>query len=525
MKGKPVTDPAILAELNGTSDSGTPVTDPELLAQLNSEDSGFDVPAPVKLGAKMATLPGRGMRGIGVGLEQLMLHPTQPASALNQAAQAVQPGFSPGPGQRLGSFASGFADPINLAMNAVVPGGSILKSVGSGAAMGLGSNLLDQASQGNIRPADAAISTVGGGIAGAGAHTIASTAAKFLEKAPTVFSKFGMAKAAIQRFIDNPLIMENAPVGAEANAANVRAKSADVTGALDDLVQGKTDVYDALAKLTGTKKTVPELEKFKAIPPDKIESTVQGLNKWIEVRKTSLAAAKAAGKYTEEQMAELDKRLTAPVIKTIFDIRSSIGKWMESPGIPDQVKKGLTLRRHEINSLLETMPGGELFRSADKHAAQIMQVYEMLSENLDKNKPGKTIKWLTDTFSGKHPDSSDNLMHLAAMEKLSGHPVVDEMWNALTKAQFSQPLAGNMIKRSLAGASPFLISAMMRIAGIPFQLSLPMAAGLTTAAQSPAFVGGMIRGAQKAEPYMQAAGKGMAVTGLNALRQLMNQQH
>lgn len=40
---KPVTDPALLAELNGTPSAGSPVTDPALLALLNS-DAPADVP-------------------------------------------------------------------------------------------------------------------------------------------------------------------------------------------------------------------------------------------------------------------------------------------------------------------------------------------------------------------------------------------------------------------------------------------------------------------------------------------------
>lgn len=52
-------------------------------------------PGLMQQAAQLGTMPFRGYRGVGVGLENLVAHPTQPAAALNRAAQATQQGFKP----------------------------------------------------------------------------------------------------------------------------------------------------------------------------------------------------------------------------------------------------------------------------------------------------------------------------------------------------------------------------------------------------------------------------------------------
>src|SRR4051812_33500230 len=100
------------------------------LARRELSRRGIDVPSPIQTAAKAITMPGRGMRGLGVGAERLLAG-DRPQAALQQASDAVQPGFQAGEGQKLGAFAGGFGDPINIAANAVLPGGSFLKSLGS----------------------------------------------------------------------------------------------------------------------------------------------------------------------------------------------------------------------------------------------------------------------------------------------------------------------------------------------------------------------------------------------------------
>lgn len=52
-------------------------------------------PSMLQKTAQTAMMPFRGYRGMAVGLENLMAHPTQPAAALSRAADATQTGFQP----------------------------------------------------------------------------------------------------------------------------------------------------------------------------------------------------------------------------------------------------------------------------------------------------------------------------------------------------------------------------------------------------------------------------------------------
>ncbi len=52
-------------------------------------------PSKLQQGAQLATLPFRGYRGLAVGAENLIAHPTEPAAALQRASEATQTGFQP----------------------------------------------------------------------------------------------------------------------------------------------------------------------------------------------------------------------------------------------------------------------------------------------------------------------------------------------------------------------------------------------------------------------------------------------
>lgn len=93
-------------------------------AETNAGDTGFADKAKRFLGESLS-LPIRGYRGIGVGLERYMLGDS-PSKALERSAAAIEPGYMPREGERLGSAIGTVAPtgPMGVGGAALALGGS-----------------------------------------------------------------------------------------------------------------------------------------------------------------------------------------------------------------------------------------------------------------------------------------------------------------------------------------------------------------------------------------------------------------
>lgn len=98
----------------------------------------------------LLTMPKRGLRGVTVGLENLISHPSQPGNALERAAEAVKPEYVAPGGEKIGSFAGAALDPVTMGLfsagGAPFAAGGLMANIGGGALSGAGGTILDQLS-------------------------------------------------------------------------------------------------------------------------------------------------------------------------------------------------------------------------------------------------------------------------------------------------------------------------------------------------------------------------------------------
>lgn len=227
-------------------------------------------------------------------------------------------------------------------------------------------------------------------------------------------------------------------------------------------------------------------------------------------------------------MEKARQAMTSQAFKTLLHIRQSIDhhvSYKAGQGVPEissTQEGGLKLLRNDVNQMIEQLPGGEVIRDADKRMAAVKEIYGKLQPMMKR--PGDAIDFLRKTFEGESPNAKEDMMALLALEKQTGKPVVNDMFKALTYSHFSQSLAGNKFTRTVAGISPFLLSALGRVAGIPFQESMLGSLALATASQSPKLLGKVLRGAQASAPTFEKSAGPTAVGMLSAIRQRYKDQ-
>lgn len=182
----PVTDPALLEELNGAAPKGKPVTDPALIEQLNAAPSvAGDIAKSGGVGLAKGLIQGAGTLGdvnamVGQGVQWLggklglpapdpsQVGPQSPLAAPTSAAiqnkvEAVT-GKLPEPQTTAGKYASSAGQFVGNPLSYLGPGGVIPK-VASAVTGGLGSEAGRQAAEGT-KYED--IASLAGGLVGAG---------------------------------------------------------------------------------------------------------------------------------------------------------------------------------------------------------------------------------------------------------------------------------------------------------------------------------------------------------------------
>lgn len=491
------------------------------MASPESLPTGFDVPKPIQLGAKLLNMAERTKSSAGAGIEQLLSGKGN-AGAVASFMKGMA-GSPAAPGERMGSFIGGLGSPMNLAAQAL-PGGTLAKAMGGGALISGGSDLLNQAEQGNIDPSKSIIPTALGAGLGGVVHGIASTPKAFLKEIPGIMEEgTGVPKAATDIFMQNPGIEKGGPATSEGVIQNTKDAVGGVRGALADLMSSSKKNWNNAADQSNIQMTAAERAYSGKWTPEQISDAVEGKpTKVPGVREPGLTTLVNVLSQGDPSKPGIKKSQT-DLLKTLYLVRGKISDHFKSfpLGIGETAstqQSALGEYRTQINNLIEKLPGSDVLRSADAVRAGAKDIAAKLGSKLDR--PGDALDFLKKTFAMADSNSEEDMTNLRALEKASGKPIIDDLFKALTKAHFSPALAGNMVKRSFLGISPFLASAGLRVAGLPFQFSLPVAAALTTAGRSAPFMGKLIRGAQAAEPYAMPAARATAVAGIAALRKM-----
>lgn len=507
-------------ELAGIMHQEGAISDQEYSGFAAPQSPGFDVPQPVQKTASFLGALDRAPSALGAAKEQLLLGKGNAAAVASFMKSMA--GSPPAEGEKMGSFIGSLGSPSNLA-GTMIPGGTAMKAIGSGAAMGGATNLLDQAEMGHIDPMKTLGSTALGGALGFLTNRASTAASDFLGKAPSIIEAIDKTPQNItKRFIGDKNIMQGAPTTAEGMTQNLESKAADIKQALQGVDMSSKANYQVAASRTGVNETPGQRASFKPLPSSEIETDIQRaesmLPKWKQDAEAKIASAQAMG-LPPEQIAQVAGRASSDALKQLLYIRNSISERIGQPDEFGIVKGGLADLRPRVNALIESLPGGDIIRNADGYTSKVTDLHKQLVDSLAT--PNKTLDFVKNIFSSNSGESKDNMRLLVELEKMTGKPIIDPMLKAITQSSFAPALAGNTIKRSIMGITPFLMSGLLRSAGVPFQISLPLSAAIATAGQSPALGGTLIRGAQAAEPYMQAGAKATAVGGLAALRKMM----
>jgi hypothetical protein len=481
----------------------------QLAVNQNHPEGSFNVPPALQGAADIVTMPGRGMRGIGVGLEQMLLGKgIQPA--LQRASAATQPGYQAQPGEKLGSFAGGMLDPLNLAANAVLPGGTLLKSIGGGAMAAAGNSALDQAAQGHVNPGEVGIDAALGGVTGGAVHGIAHGAEGFLKAAPGIFEKISSIPRRATQILERVPGLQKLVSGTEQSLENKTVKIQETLQQMHD------DATAYFQKALRDPKIKADLNNSEKVISGK-DMPVLSIPGAVETMKRTLPMIIQQQKDKPEATA-----ITSDVFKTLLHIRQSIDHWVNyaKGNVPDVgtiQSSGLKGLRQEVQGMIGQLPGGEILLNASSRLHAAKDIFEELQPKLKHT--GDAIEFLKDTFAMKGNNHKENMMKLLALEEITGKPVVQDMFKALTVSHFSPKFAGGVISRAVAGISPFLASALLRAAGLPFQASLILSAAGVTLARSPRLQGVTVKAARDLGPSISKMAKPTATAALAAIRQ------
>lgn len=148
------------------------------------------------------------------------------------------------------------------------------------------------------------------------------------------------------------------------------------------------------------------------------------------------------------------------------------------------------------------------FGNADTLKEQAESAYKNLVSAMET--PGKAEEFLYNTYKGTKPTDKENLMDLLALERMSGKPVINDLFKEFSGREIQKGLAGKTIRSTLGGLSFFVLRAF----GIPPAVSLPVA----LAAQSPKISSMLIPGGLKALEAVGSASRVALPVAVNMLR-------
>lgn len=285
----------------------------------HSESAGL-----LQKAARLIEMPGRGFRGIGVGLERAAAavyhkakgEPTQSLSDIvTRAAQATEPGYEAQTGEKIGALAGKLAGdlPLYVGLAAVTPtmgAGAVGAGIIQGAvAGGVGNAIGQEAESGNIDKAELAFNVAGGAFLGAAAGKVGAVLqARAARKA---------ANAAFEKL--NPLekaqVLQN-----ESRSAALKQELSAVQSSRDSLLTtGKTEAAAALEQ------RATDLQQH-ILDADSYVAAQRGLASMLGKNVASAAEARLAAMTPEQRalhLSELEAAQASGVVKPIPD-QSSI---------------------------------------------------------------------------------------------------------------------------------------------------------------------------------------------------------
>lgn len=518
-----MTDQEIVQKYKGTNPKYSKWDDVTFVSKMRSQrpdlagSSGYPVPPfaqKISGGLQMAE---RTAPSAGAAIQRLVSGGGQ--ADATAAFMKGMAGVPPRPGERTGSFIRGLGSPMNVMANEVLPGGSFLKSAFSGATQGAQSELTNEAAKGRIQPKKVMKEAGWGGASSGILHTAGSTGNAIVENAPALFKRMAKIPERMTTIFRDTPGLENAPPGGRKEIQEgIIDKTKALQGSLGDFKGKASKQYDRVINMLRATQTPKEMVK----PPvhwSQIPAAVSSYPKFISTMK----AAKG-GKLSRED--------TGLLYKNLLTLRRSIGHWVNPSmrSISDGQKKGLMTYKENVQDMLSGLRHGSVLRTADQKWGAAKDIFGELEEKMKGSKPGKNVgdalKFVKDTLEGdfEDPRNVENLHRLLDLEEVTKKPVIDDLFKALTQAKFSENLAGNTISRSIAGASPFLVSALLRVVGLPFQFSLPVGAAMATSSQSPKLLGKILRTSQKFGPEMAHASDSARPMVIKALRRMRGQQ-
>jgi hypothetical protein len=271
----------------------------------------------------------------------------------------------------------------------------------------------------------------------------------------------------------------------------------DVIGALKTAKERAGQIVQAAKEKLGIAKPlqdrVDELPfKAKIAPLEKIVESYKALKQGpaatAGMSEKQLLGMRQAGKLTTEEyvnaIGQLQGALKTKNLSTVdriqelihlrqaIDDRINFAKPMApggAPSIPSEAEGTLRMMAKDVNGMLDQIKEAQPLRSADKVYANARQVYDRLQKAMET--PGKAEEFLYNTYKGDSPTDKENLSALHDLEKISGQPVIKNLFKQFSGREVNKTFALPSIRATMAGLSLFAL----RSFGIPPQVTLPAA--------------------------------------------------
>jgi hypothetical protein len=322
--------------------------------------------------AQMATLPGRGNRALGVGIERILAG-DKPDAVGDAAMRALQPGYAPQDGEKLGAFAGGSADPLFLAAAgglaapaaagaAAMGGGAVAASaLEAGGASAVHNAVTQMAAQGKVDPKDVALAAGLGGATGAGVTAASAAIGRML---PAALEQIRTELNNIQYGIKQGMYKAGIPI--ETGLVPYNVKAAMVRGEISeaDAAAMSVDFFkEAMAKRGAGMYAEPTPGPQMTAPP---EGT-------LEQPAPETPAEAPAADPAQEPVAPDEEPAVQPVTEPSESVLGPYSKFQPAPGsryegqtnvssMLDEVEKGLRVQQQRLEdaqAFLETGRAGD----------------------------------------------------------------------------------------------------------------------------------------------------------------------
>lgn len=435
--------------------------------------------------SQILTTPARGLRGVGVGVQQLA-EGANPADALNRASAAVQPGYVPQPGEKIGSAVGetiGSA-PLAAALTPEFGAASVpalaryaVQALAAGAGGGAFAAINDASEKGRIEPSDV---VVAGGINAI--FPLVRFIPKFINdfmRASTEIPIAGttsLSREALRQYSADPKILEKAAKSAEEinnQVEGMQRSMANYMASVGEKLKKARIKFNIMSPI----ETPIEQQAKEGIASKSFEE----INKEFIDLKNGYRTVKPEGVNLSSPIKQ-EKNVPIPIkerIAGLYDLRYHIDQNNVITGGPDKVIKkigdqtpeemALAARRFDVNKILDDLvkkvPGATDLRETDKAYSMASSIHSEFLKKLSN--PEKAQQVLMGIFKKGDPDKivgvgSDAVKVIRRLEKETGQKFLEPLRKEYAAREFSNLQGrGGSTALSLFG----LPGAMMEAAG------------------------------------------------------------